>query len=398
MLPTAVSQLIEQGVKLLAGMLGATYMMRYGLEWAVFGALAGVSISEFIALLFLVISYYVVKKRKKTSKKRSDKNIDNVSYARNMLTEAATETESVLPGTPAANTEIFTTAQIYKRIYAVAIPVTLGALVIPITQVIDSLLIINILTYHGQTIREATSAYGLLAGPVSALVNMPAVLSMSIAMALLPQISRLVVKKKDVSEAASKAFKYSMLSGAPFFALFVALGTPILRLLFRNALNPEMVELGGFLLCFAGAYVIFVSFLQPAAAVLQGVGKAYVPVTNLFIGAAVKALATVILLPIIGILGAVIATLLCYMITAFLDTIAILKYVKRPRGLLAAFFLPVTASIIAAVITRLAFVIADGHMPSILALGIAGLSGMIVYLGFLLIVKYIRWDEWKSVF
>ncbi|MCL2370407.1 MAG: polysaccharide biosynthesis protein [Firmicutes bacterium] len=398
MLPTAVSQLIEQGIKLIAGMVGATYMMRYGLEWAVFGALVGVSLSELVALLFLVVAYYVVQKRRKNKEKQSNANgNEDLLYARSMLTEAASEVEPVLPTAPVSSPKTFSAAQIYKRIYAVAIPVTLGALVIPITQVIDSLLIINLLTHSGQTIREATSAYGLLAGPVSALVNMPAVLSMSIAMALLPRISRLVAQKKDVSQATTKAFKYSMLSGAPFFALFVALGTPILRLLFRNALNPDMVELGGFLLCFAGAYVIFVSFLQPAAAVLQGVGKAYVPVVNLFIGAAVKALGTVILLPIIGILGAVLATLMCYMVTAFLDTIAIRRYVKNSKGLLAAFLLPVTGSILAAVVTKLAFWLADGHMPSIIALGVAGLSGIIVYLGFLLIVRYIRWDEWRRI-
>ena len=388
MFPTAISQLIEQVVKLAAGMLGAMYMMRYGLEWAVFGALAGVSLSEFIALSFLVIMYWAARGR---AARKSARN-PHTQLARALLTEAASEAAPVITPAPLAKVNV-STRDIYKKIYAVAIPVTLGALVIPITQVIDSLLIINILSHNGHTVREATASYGLLAGPVSALVSMPAVLSMSIAIALLPRISALKTQNSDISAVTAKSFKYSMITGAPFFALFAALGTPILRLLFAGAMPPEMVDLGGFLLMFAGAYVIFISFLQPAAATLQGVGKAYVPATNLFIGAAVKAIATCILLPIVGILGAVLATLLCYMVTAFLDLVSMLRHVKRPQGILAAFFVPVAGAILAAAVMRLSFWPLTGKMPGIIALGLAGFAGVAVYGAFLLITRYVRIGE-----
>ncbi|MFR5061864.1 MAG: oligosaccharide flippase family protein, partial [Christensenellales bacterium] len=57
MLPSAVSQLIEQAVKLFLGLYFARLMMPRGVAYGVFGALLGVSASELLAMLSLMLMY-----------------------------------------------------------------------------------------------------------------------------------------------------------------------------------------------------------------------------------------------------------------------------------------------------------------------------------------------------
>ncbi|MBQ9625438.1 MAG: oligosaccharide flippase family protein, partial [Clostridia bacterium] len=57
MTPTALSQLIEQAGKLIVGFAFASYFFKYGAQYGAMGALLGVSISEFLAMVLLIIMY-----------------------------------------------------------------------------------------------------------------------------------------------------------------------------------------------------------------------------------------------------------------------------------------------------------------------------------------------------
>ena len=65
MIPTALSQIIEQGGKLVFGLLFAYLFLGYGIEWGAFGAILGVTISEILTVAVLCIFY--LKTRKKES-------------------------------------------------------------------------------------------------------------------------------------------------------------------------------------------------------------------------------------------------------------------------------------------------------------------------------------------
>lgn len=57
-IPTAVSGLLEQVFKLAFGLTLAKILSKYGVIYGVIGALSGVMISEFIALIYIVITYF----------------------------------------------------------------------------------------------------------------------------------------------------------------------------------------------------------------------------------------------------------------------------------------------------------------------------------------------------
>lgn len=57
MVPTTVSMIIEQIVKLSVGLVLAHKLCIYGIEYAVLGAILGVTISEVVALIIIVINF-----------------------------------------------------------------------------------------------------------------------------------------------------------------------------------------------------------------------------------------------------------------------------------------------------------------------------------------------------
>lgn len=296
MLPTAISQLNEQLVKLFLGVFFAKMLMPYGASYGVLGSVLGVSLSELFALIVLVFTYFTG------------------GGARNP--HAALLGKWVRP------------KAILKNIYRVAIPVTLGSLVLPLTGVVDSMLVINILTRVGARVGEATSLYGLVTGPVNSLINMPTVITLAISGALLPKISQLFASRKPLIGTVNKSIKISVLFGALFALGLFIFSTLGMKVLYSGGLTDSEIKLGAQLIRLGALSVFYVSILQVATAVLQGTNHARLPALNLMYGAIVKLVLTLVLLPLIGVAGAVAATTACYALTCLLDCLAMRKYVK----------------------------------------------------------------------
>ena len=69
MLPTALSNIIEQVVKLGLGLFLAIYLKPYGLMWSVAGAFMGVTVSEIVTMIYLIITYFHRQRKHKVSDK-----------------------------------------------------------------------------------------------------------------------------------------------------------------------------------------------------------------------------------------------------------------------------------------------------------------------------------------
>ncbi|MCL2797534.1 MAG: polysaccharide biosynthesis protein [Firmicutes bacterium] len=410
MLPSALSQLSEQAIKLAAGLTLARVMLPLGVEYGVLGALLGVSVSELATMLLLLGQFFFTNRqyRRKTripvgsgqltadggqlgskNEKRKTKNeklrgkersgdrvLENVgcdaliapqdisnrrghSLVRPapLVTNAEIAADTaingnLLGGSPAVGISIAPTGQsrrtpnpessvvahsslltphsVSKRsllaeIYRVAIPVTLGSLVIPLTQVVDSILVINLLVARGVGRTDATGLFGLLTGPVGTLLNMPAVITLSLAVALLPKISECITKKESVCGSVGLSLKYSFVLGLFASLLFAVFGGALFSLLYAGGLSGEEIRVGTTLLWVGSVSVLYVSLLQVATGVLQGANKAHKPAVNLLWGAAVKIILTVALLPGFGMAGVMAASCACYGVTCVLDVRDMLK-------------------------------------------------------------------------
>lgn len=310
MLPSALSQVTEQVVKLAAGLFFARKLMAYSLEWAVFGALIGVSLSELVAMATLAVRFFVSDRKRK---KKLKINAADVNF------ETAADVGSIAPQRSQSRGEIL------KEVYKVAIPVTLGSLVMPITQVIDSILVINLLVGAGFARAEATSLFGLATGPVNSLINMPVVVTLSLSVALLPKAAACFGRGENPVKDVTQSMKFGFAIGLLGTLILCLYSKPIMSVLYGKGLSAEQIAVGGELLQIGGLSVLYVSILQVATSVLQAASEPHKPALNLLYGAVCKVVFTLVLLPVFGIRGAMAGTVLCYAVTCFLDVSAMRK-------------------------------------------------------------------------
>lgn len=318
MTPTAVSQIIEQLVKLGVGILLMYLMKDIGPGYGAMGAILGITVSEVVAYIYMLVLY----------------NYKKAGIKFNIQRSVRTKLRS----------------GIGRRLFYLAMPIVVGACAMPFVQLIDSAVITNTLlglksiilfgkevildpaVVGIKTSRDIVDSLFGLTSYINPIVNMPAVLSMALAMSLVPAISasRAEGDELSVSNKSAIGIKLSMLVGLPCGVGLFMLSTPIIRLLYtvKDPLNLGLLPEAGALLAIMGVGVFFLTVLQAMTGVLQGLGKTYIPVINLFIGIAVKIGISLlsIRVPEINIRGAFFGTAACYGVAAVLDVAFVIKY------------------------------------------------------------------------
>ncbi|MDR1138949.1 MAG: polysaccharide biosynthesis protein [Clostridiales bacterium] len=324
MLPSSIMQIAEQLVKLLVGITLSLYFMQWGIAYAALGAILGITVSELVAMIVLICFYVFNTKGKKS-------NI-NYNLAHN-TTEVAvdwnltdyTELDTNLYKTQSTHNS---TIDILKTVYKVAIPVTLGALILPLTQVVDSVIIINFLISNGISKHAATSQYGILNGPVSSLLNLPILVTLAISVALLPKIAKNFVQGHDVQTIVNSNMKYSLMISVPCFAGFIIYCKDIMQLMYGKGLDATELEQSVLMLQLLASIIIYSSIMQICTATLQGLDQAHKPAYILGIGAIFKVVFTVVLMHILGIYGVCIATVIFYIVACMLNILACSKSIS----------------------------------------------------------------------
>lgn len=298
MLPTALSQITEAAVRLVAGLLLAYFLSGYGIAFSVAGALAGVSAAEGFTLLMLYIFY-----RK-----------NNPPLALRLDYRKAKEE--------------------YKAILRISLPITVGSMIFPLTQFVDSFLVVNILSASVGT-SAATASYGLLSGPVNTLINLPVTFALAVGVAVVPHLAKNRTEH-DIDSIRLKlatAVKVSVAIGVPFAALFLAAPLEVLGFLYP-ALAPAELEEAGVLLRISALTVISLAVMQICVSVQQGLGDTRTPIINLAVGGAVKVVLDVALLFAIGIEGVAIASLLAFTTSATLNALSLTRLTGKNPDML----------------------------------------------------------------
>lgn len=314
MVPTAISQVVEQVGKLAVGLALAFMLLDAGPEYAAMGALIGVTVSELLALIYVMLSY-----RRRWPKIRA-------RLERSVRREAE----------PVA-----------ARLMAIALPITIGASISPLASVVDSALIIRILLKLGYAKETAQTAFSLMRTNVATLTNMPGVLTMALAMSLVPAISAFSAKRDHagVQDTARLGLKLALIIGLPCAVGLFVLASPILAMLYPNLTEGELT-LAVDLMHTSSIGVIFLSLVQSMTGVIQGMGKPNVPVFNLFIGFVLKVASLLALMniPQINIQGAAVSTVVCYAFAGIADTIYVIRRAKLRLGLVDVLLKPVLSS------------------------------------------------------
>ena len=304
MTPTASSQVIEQAFRVVFGLSMAVILLPAGLKFAAAGASAGAAAGGFFGLIGIFAIYM---RRRSVIRENCRNSPDGES-------EAA---KSIL-----------------WKIVVIAVPVTIGAAIMPIMTNIDLAIVVRRLVQSGYSSAEANSLYGQLSGFATPLINLPQVLTQAIAMSLVPAVASAFSAKDQEFLRYNTAFgiRTAMIIGMPCSVGLMVLSKPIMLLLYpaQQASAVNAAE-SLFILAFGA---IFLSLVQTLTGILQGVKRQLIPVINLAIGAGIKVIITYVLtgIPSVNVKGAAAGTAAAYITAALLNYRAVRKYTgSRPN-------------------------------------------------------------------
>ncbi|MBP1765753.1 MAG: spoVB, partial [Firmicutes bacterium] len=294
MTPTAISQIAEQFIRVVTMIALAYWLLPRGLEYAAAGASFGAGPGALAGLLILIVFYW----RQRPQMKEK------------MELQPAMEQESGL--------------SIITRIAQLAIPVSLANIMLPVVSNIDLLIVPARLEVAGFTVEQATELFGYLTGMAVALINLPTILTASLAASLVPAVSEsFTLGKKDrIYQRTATAMRISNLITIPSFVGMYLLATPISQMLYGtpNAGVPIAILSIG---------IFFLGVQQVTTGVLQGLGRTAIPVLNMVFSAIVKVGMswTLTAIPWLGIKGAAWATVADFAIAAALNLYFVYRYV-----------------------------------------------------------------------
>lgn len=252
----AISQMVEQFFRVVLGIAIAYYwMVSFGPEQGAAGGVLGAAIGGFASIVFLILAYL------RTSKERRAE----LELSKNFRVES---TKTVL-----------------KRILYVAVPITIGACVMPLVNMVDSIVVVRRLQETGFDVDTANSLLGQLTGMAMATVNLPVFIDQAIGMSLVPSISEAYAlnQRGRVKKEARNGIKLILIIVLPCAFGLAALATPIMSLLYPS----ETGAIGKMLFACAPS-AIFLGLIYAQNGILQGIGKPMVPVIALAIGMVFK--------------------------------------------------------------------------------------------------------------
>ena len=373
MKPTALSQIIEQFVKVGAGLALAYFLLKWTgrMELGAMGALLGISISEAAALLY-TMGAYGRQKRQMTA--------DMMAAYKHRLSWA--EVKPLL-----------------GKVLILALPITVAGLVMPIVSFVDSVIIPRSLFSIGYADTAVRSMYGTLSGGVITIINLAAIVSQALQMSVVPAISE-AIKLKDNERVRANVLhgiKFAFLEGVPVTAAFFIFASPIFSFLYPSS-TPEQHALATGLLMTMCSVAVFLPFMQTMTGVLQGIGKQNLPPIALAVGAVVKVGLSLFLMsiPQINIYGAVIGTVMCYVIAAVMNYLYVRKYtgvrIKWGEHLLK----PIIATAVMAAVAYLVYSLIAPHSNAVGVIACA-IVGLLVYFFMLVLVKAVNERELEQI-
>lgn len=368
MIPTAISQFLEAACKLGIGIAFALYAIGQGYEIYIVAAYAtvGLTAGAFFGMMFMVVSKMFFKEQ------RYDAEYIAVSG----------EDDRVTP-----------TGKLLKKLIIIALPITVSASVMSLTNLIDAAIVQRLLQYTGLTQVAATELYGNYTSLAVPMFNLPPVLIYPISYSIVPLLSAArqrgdTARCKIVSESS---MRIAMIVGIPCGLGLAALAKPILALFYKTS----SVELAAPLLTLLGPSTAFICILSVTNALLQSAGYERKPLISMLAGAGVKLVTNYFLINSIGMKGTPISTFLCYLTVTVLNLHFVHKYVGVMPKLSGLFGKPLIAGAACAVAAFFANdLLCSVISPKIAVLAAIGVA-VAVYALVLFLVRGVSGDDIK---
>lgn len=357
MIPTAISQILEQLLNAVVSIAGASMLMDYGLKiaaqndnellgpaYAAAGGTLGTVSGAAIGLLFLLLCYYLSRKviRRRVNRDRS-RHLE--SYR-----------------------------SIFKLMILTIAPVILSSAVYNMGNIIDSAMFNNIMGAQGHLEKECVEILGKL-GQYYNLFNVPLAVASALGSSMIPGLVR-AYETRDrrlLHNRIYMAIRFTMLITIPSAFGLCIVGKPILDFIWPaidNTVQANMFRIGA-------VSLVFYSLSTVTNAVLQGINRMMKPVKNATISLIIHVVSLFIMMVFFkwGIYGVIVSKIIFSLSMCILNSHDIWEAIKYRQEKEKTFIIPCIASAIMGVVVFLVNMVLDifigGRFVILIALAIA---------------------------
>ncbi|VEI08501.1 putative polysaccharide biosynthesis protein [Kurthia zopfii] len=355
MTPTAVSQLVEQIVRIVALLAGSFVVMKVlsgtaqtAVSFAVFSAFIG-------AIGGLACLYYYWKKLQPEFDLKLESSVSSgeLSYSK-----------------------------IYKEVITYSIPYVFVGIANPLFQLVDMLTFNQAMSNVGLA-NISDNLLGMLNFTTHKIVIIPVMLATGFSMALVPVITKFYTQKQrgELINAMDKTYQILL-----FVTLPAVIGISILSYdIFTMLYEPDKV--GASVLAYYAPVAILFAFFQVTAALLQGIDYQKWIIFSLLTGILVKLSLNIPLVEQFGVNGAILATSLGYIVSIVINMVVlgkVLNYKSRMlvrRSILIIILTAIMAVSVWLTHKGLSFILppAEGRGVAFIYIAVCGFVGIAVY-------------------
>ena len=363
MLPTSVSQVIEAAVKLIVGMAAALLLLRTtgSVPLAAGGAILGVTASCLVSAVYL---YWVFQ--------RSYKDLP-----------VSTDTPWSFRATA-------------KGLLIIAIPITLGSSCLQIITALASKIYMGQLLASGVTQQAADTMRGVHV-MTQTIFNMPCAFITPITVSIIPAITAQLTTGDQIGarKTAEAAARITGLVAIPCAIGLAVLARPITALL--GGYSGEKLDLATKLMTILGICVFFNAVVLVTTAIMQAHGNVTRPVVNMVLAGVLRLIAVYVLSgnPNIGIVGAPISNLTCYIVIFLLNLLSIRQLFEDAPAIVPNVLRPLLSGLLMGAFALGAYrlLLHLGVNSRLLLCALPVAVGGVVYIAAILFLKVLRRED-----
>jgi len=369
MLPTAISQILEQLFHVVIGLAAAVVFMKlyadsedvvvYGAAGGTFGTLVGAVVSLlFLGTVFLM--YYPTLKRR---------------FRRDC----------------GAETEKYST--LLKLVLLTIFPIILNQTLYSVSGTLDSFLLNSVLDSKGFTEEARLVLWGRYSGKYRLMANLPLSIASAIGVAVIPNIVRAHTEKNQrmLYEKTAQSVKFNMMIAIPCAFGLAVFAKPIMVLLFNDAseMTTSLMQLGAFA-------IILYAYSTTTSNVLQGLSLMRYPVIHAGAGIVIYAIIDYVLLSFfdMNVYALIVGHTVFPLIVSVLNGLRIQLETGYRQEFFRTFFMPVLCAAGMSVISYFAYIGMETLTNSLLlSLSAAILIAVILYFVLMIVTKTINEKE-----
>lgn len=327
MMPTAVSQILEQIINAIVSVAAAYFLMRSHSAspdisaWGAAGGTMGTLFGAATAFLIL-FSIYLLYRPVMIKQMRRDR----LSAKENL-------------------------GMTYRLIFSTVIPIILSQTVYQLSGIIDVTLFNAMMDVKGHSGTTVSTQLGIYSTKYRTLSNVPIAISTAMASSMVPGLVASFMQQdmKEVRRRISVVIKFNMLIAFPSAMGLAVLAEPIIRLLFRNS----DYQTGVTMLMTGSLCIIFYALSTVTNGVLQSIDKMNQPVYHSLASLLVHVILVVLLLKFtdLGAYALVIGNVTYPMLVCVLNARSVNKSLGYRQEITKTFCIPLLASFFMGIVT-----------------------------------------------